>query len=66
MCLATSKLIFTDVGPEFKGSGVNDVLLRFGVKREYSIPFLPHCNGGVEQFNQVMKRRLMLKVKVKR
>ena len=53
---ATPKLIFMDVGPEFKGSGVNDVLLRFGVKHEYLIPFMPHSNGGVERCNQMMKR----------
>ena len=57
---STPEVIFTDGGPEYKGREFNQVLARFGIRHDYSVPFLPHSNGGVERFNQTLKQRLML------
>ena len=56
----TPAAIFTDGGPEFKGREFNEVLVRFGIRDDFSVPFLPHSNGGgVERFNQTLKQRLI-------
>ena len=56
----TPESILTDGGPEFKGKEFNAVLMRFGIRHDWSIPYRPHTNGGVERFNQTLKQKLML------
>ena len=56
----TPEAILTDGGPEFKGKEFNEVLNRFGIRHDFSLPYRPHTNGGVERFNQTLKNKLML------
>lgn len=56
----TPEVIFTDDGAEFKGKEFNQVLVKYGIRHNFALPFRPHSYGGVERFNQTLKQRLML------
>lgn len=50
--------ILSDNGPEFRGEPFKQMLDRYGIKSEHSIPYLPQSNGAVERLNRTLKARL--------
>ena len=54
----TPKSILSDNGPEFRGSPFRKLLARYGIKQEFSVPYAPVTNGGIERFNQTLKTKL--------
>ena len=54
----TPIVILSDNGSEFRGGPFESLLQRYGIKHEYSVPYVAATNGGVERFNQTLRSRL--------
>ena len=52
------KTILSDNGPEFRGFPFKDMLRKYDIKQEFSIPYHPQSNGMVERLNKTLKDRL--------
>ena len=52
--------ILSDNGPEFRGKPFKDLLSRYGIRHENSIPYAPHTNGAVERLNRTIKEKLAI------
>jgi transposase InsO family protein len=51
-------VVLSDNGPEFRGKPFKDLLTRYGIQHENSIPYAAHTNGAVERLNQTIKEKL--------
>ena len=54
----TPDAVMSDNGPEFRSSKFNELLQRYGIRHEYSVPYAPNTNGAIERFNRTLKSRL--------
>ena len=54
----TPKTILSDNGPEFRGGPFHDLLQRYGIAHDNSVPYVPSTNGAVERLNQTLRSRL--------
>ena len=54
----TPERILSDNGPEFRGKPFRQLLERYGIKHEHSVPYAPHTNGAVERLNRTLKEKL--------
>ena len=52
------KVIRTDGGPEFRSQEFGDLLDKYNIKHNRSIPYYPQSNGTIERFNRTLKGRL--------
>ena len=56
----TPETILSDGGPEFRSRVFMQMLERYCINHERTIPFRPHTNGGVERINRTIKERLAI------
>ena len=54
----TPEILLSDRGPEFRAAYFEKRLKRYGVRHDYSIPYAPCTNGGVERLNRTLKTKL--------
>ena len=54
----TPEVLLSDNGPEFRAGYFQKLMHKYGIRHEYSVPYAPCTNGGVERFNQTVKSRL--------
>lgn len=50
--------VLSDNGPEFRGRWFKDMLGKYGIKHDNSIPYHPSSNGVVERLNKTLKSKL--------
>jgi len=55
------KLLCSDNGTEFK-SEFSDLLTRYQIRHEHSLPHAPHTNGAVEVFNKNIKTMIYRRI----
>lgn len=54
----TPAVVLSDSGPEFRSKIFRDLLQRYGIQHDRSVPYAPHTNGCVERLNQTLRSRL--------
>ena len=54
------RAVLSDNGPEFRGKPFVDLLNRYGIRHDRSVPYAAHTNGAVERLNRTIKEKLAI------